>query len=339
MTDDGQAEDHAPQRGIIGRALDLHVEFAGDPQPFGNIDALFAGLCFHDGRHPVECRLGDLAGREPGLQSPERRESLGIPLVLGSPQGHDLIASYLYNTWSSGFTPDPPVVSAGATVMLAVACLLLLLRTRLMGAQARFVSTGGAGCHGSRRRAAGDVAQVGAWRAIRAVPRGDDVRPDRGAPVGIPAAPLAAVPHAVPPVHPGDHYRDRVLLDIPAGQSPRERAATSPPTSIATRPTSSCSTTSSTSTPRPTCSAWRWSRAMTADTNGARHRHPAPSAPPGAPLARGVWCRQARDHRPSVLRRLPLPASNRSRDPGYADDPSALQAPERGRREGGEVRC
>ncbi len=69
-------------------------------------------------------------------------ESLGIPLVLGSPQGHDLIASYLYNTWSSGFTPDPPVVSAGATVMLAVACLLLLLRTRLLGAQARFVSTG-----------------------------------------------------------------------------------------------------------------------------------------------------------------------------------------------------
>jgi iron(III) transport system permease protein len=72
-------------------------------------------------------------------------ESLGIPLVLGSPEGHDLLASYLYNTWSNGFTPDPPVVSAGATVMLAAACLLLLLRTRLLGAQARFVSTGGRG--------------------------------------------------------------------------------------------------------------------------------------------------------------------------------------------------
>jgi iron(III) transport system permease protein len=69
-------------------------------------------------------------------------ESLGIPLILGSPEGHDLLASYLYNTWSNGFTPDPPVVSAGATVMLAAACLLLLLRTRLLGAQARFVSTG-----------------------------------------------------------------------------------------------------------------------------------------------------------------------------------------------------
>jgi iron(III) transport system permease protein len=69
---------------------------------------------------------------------------MGIPLVLGSPEGHDLMASYLYNTWSSGFTPDPPVVSAGATVMLAAACLLLL-RTRLLGVQARFVSTGGRG--------------------------------------------------------------------------------------------------------------------------------------------------------------------------------------------------
>ena len=72
-------------------------------------------------------------------------ESLGIPLVLGSPQGHDFIASYLYNTWSSAFTPDPPIVSAGATVLLACACALLLLRSRLLGDQARFVSIGGRG--------------------------------------------------------------------------------------------------------------------------------------------------------------------------------------------------
>jgi len=72
-------------------------------------------------------------------------ESLGIPLVLGSPQGHDFVASYLYNTWSSGSTPDPPIVSAGATVLLACACLLLLLRGRLLGDQARFVSIGGRG--------------------------------------------------------------------------------------------------------------------------------------------------------------------------------------------------
>jgi iron(III) transport system permease protein len=72
-------------------------------------------------------------------------ESLGIPLVLGSPQGHDFIASYLYNTWSNAFTPDPPVVSAGATVLLACACALLLVRSKLLGDQARFSSIGGRG--------------------------------------------------------------------------------------------------------------------------------------------------------------------------------------------------
>jgi iron(III) transport system permease protein len=79
-------------------------------------------------------------------------ESLGIPLVLGSPQGHDLVASYLYNTWSSAFTPDPPVVSAGATVLLGCACVLLLIRSRLLGDQARFVSIGGRGAAGGGAR-------------------------------------------------------------------------------------------------------------------------------------------------------------------------------------------
>ena len=75
-------------------------------------------------------------------------ESLGIPLVLGSPQGHDLIASYLYTTWSGAISPDPPTVSAGATVLLATACVLLLVRSRLLGDQARFVSVGGRGGRG-----------------------------------------------------------------------------------------------------------------------------------------------------------------------------------------------
>ncbi|HEY0935286.1 MAG TPA: iron ABC transporter permease [Trebonia sp.] len=70
-------------------------------------------------------------------------ESLGIPLVLGSPQGHDFIASYLYGAWSNAVTPDPPSVSAGATILLAAACGLLWLRSRLIGDEARFVSVGG----------------------------------------------------------------------------------------------------------------------------------------------------------------------------------------------------
>ena len=70
-------------------------------------------------------------------------ESLGIPLVFGSPQGHDFIASYLYTQWSTAFTPGPPVVSAGATVLLGCACVLLLLRGTLLRDQARFVTIGG----------------------------------------------------------------------------------------------------------------------------------------------------------------------------------------------------
>jgi iron(III) transport system permease protein len=79
-------------------------------------------------------------------------ESLGIPLILGSPQGHDFIASYLYATWSSGVTPDPPSVSAGAVVLLAAACALLWLRSRLIGDEARFVSIGGRGGAGGTVR-------------------------------------------------------------------------------------------------------------------------------------------------------------------------------------------
>ena len=86
-------------------------------------------------------------------------ESLGIPLVLGSPQGHDLLASYLYLTWSGATTPDPPTVSAGATLLLAAACALLLLRSRLLGDQARFVSVGGRGTSNTGTIALGRVSR------------------------------------------------------------------------------------------------------------------------------------------------------------------------------------
>ena len=89
-------------------------------------------------------------------------ESLGIPLVFGSPQGHDFIASYLYNQWSSAFTPGPPVVSAGATVLLGCACVLLLLRGRLLRDQARFVTHRRRG----RRGATGSVRLPTAARLV-----------------------------------------------------------------------------------------------------------------------------------------------------------------------------
>lgn len=69
--------------------------------------------------------------------------ALGIPLLLGTSNNIVFVSSYLYNTWTNASTPDPGSVSAGAVMMLLVATALLLLRNRLLGAEARFVSVGG----------------------------------------------------------------------------------------------------------------------------------------------------------------------------------------------------
>src|SRR5260370_12957226 len=90
-------------------------------------------------------------------------ESLGVPLVFGSPQGRDFVASYLYVQWSNAFTPGPPVVSAGATVLLCCACALLFLRGRLLRDRARFVTIGG------RRGATGSVRLPAAARLVLSV--------------------------------------------------------------------------------------------------------------------------------------------------------------------------
>ncbi len=69
--------------------------------------------------------------------------SLGIPLLLGSQRGINMISTYLYLNWTNGANPDPPLVSAGAVVLLGIATTLLVLRNRLLGAEQRFVSIGG----------------------------------------------------------------------------------------------------------------------------------------------------------------------------------------------------
>ena len=69
--------------------------------------------------------------------------ALGIPLMLGTSNNIVFVSSYLYNTWTNAATPDPGSVSAGAVMMLVVATALLVLRNRLLGAEARFVSVGG----------------------------------------------------------------------------------------------------------------------------------------------------------------------------------------------------
>src|SRR5260370_31627760 len=76
-------------------------------------------------------------------------EILGIPLFLGAPSNIDFYASYLYRSWSSGATPDPSFVSAGAVLLLLVVSALLILRARMSGSEQRFIApgTGGGGAH------------------------------------------------------------------------------------------------------------------------------------------------------------------------------------------------
>jgi iron(III) transport system permease protein len=72
-------------------------------------------------------------------------EILGIPLFLGAPSNIDFYASYLYKSWNSGVTPDPPFVSAGAVLLLVVVSGLLIIRARLSGSEQRFIATGARG--------------------------------------------------------------------------------------------------------------------------------------------------------------------------------------------------
>ena len=69
--------------------------------------------------------------------------SLGIPLLLGTPRNIQFVSTYLYLQWTNGANADSPAVSAGAMVLLLVATLLLLVRNRMLGAEARYVSVAG----------------------------------------------------------------------------------------------------------------------------------------------------------------------------------------------------
>lgn len=83
--------------------------------------------------------------------------SLGIPLLLGTARNIHFVSSYLYLQWTNAASPDPATVSAGAVLLLAAATVLLLLRNRLLGAEARYVSVGGK----SQRS---DLLRLRAWR-------------------------------------------------------------------------------------------------------------------------------------------------------------------------------
>jgi iron(III) transport system permease protein len=67
-------------------------------------------------------------------------EILGIPLFLGRPEHISFIASYLYDAWSNGSVPDPPIVSAGSVVLLLAVVAILAVRTVLQRHNARYAT-------------------------------------------------------------------------------------------------------------------------------------------------------------------------------------------------------
>ena len=89
-------------------------------------------------------------------------EVLGIPLFLGRPANISFIASYLYDTWSDSTVPDPPIVSAGAILLLVVASVLLIVRGRLLRHSARYTA-------GSRATPPARPLALGRWRRSAAV--------------------------------------------------------------------------------------------------------------------------------------------------------------------------
>ncbi len=69
-------------------------------------------------------------------------EVLGLPLILGSSSNIEFVSTYLYDRWLHVVPPEQGVVSAGAMVLLLTVTILLVVRNRLTGDVARFVTTG-----------------------------------------------------------------------------------------------------------------------------------------------------------------------------------------------------
>jgi len=69
-------------------------------------------------------------------------EVLGLPLILGSASDIDMISTYLYDHWVNTVPSQQGLVSAGAMVLLATVTVLLIVRNRVTGEVARFVTTG-----------------------------------------------------------------------------------------------------------------------------------------------------------------------------------------------------
>jgi iron(III) transport system permease protein len=82
-------------------------------------------------------------------------ELLSIPLVLGSPVGVEVLATYLYKLGIIGSRSDYGGVAAVAVIMLLLITVLVWLQVRLTGQERRFVTVGGKATRGRTLRLGG----------------------------------------------------------------------------------------------------------------------------------------------------------------------------------------
>jgi iron(III) transport system permease protein len=84
-------------------------------------------------------------------------ELLSIPLVLGSPVGIEVLATYLYKLGFGGTQTEYGLIAVVSVLMLVVITLLVWLQVRVTGQERRFVTVGG-------KSTRGRVLALGAWK-------------------------------------------------------------------------------------------------------------------------------------------------------------------------------
>ena len=84
-------------------------------------------------------------------------ELLSIPLVLGSPVGIEVLATYLYKLGFGGTQIEYGLIAVVSVLMLVVITILVWLQVRVTGQERRFVTVSG-------KSTRGRVLALGAWR-------------------------------------------------------------------------------------------------------------------------------------------------------------------------------
>ncbi|MFP3560887.1 iron ABC transporter permease, partial [Paraburkholderia sp. SIMBA_049] len=86
-------------------------------------------------------------------------EVFGLPLVLGDPEGHLVLATYLYKLTNKLGVPSYHLMAAVAVCIVAITFPLVLLQRRLLKTANRFVTVKG-------KAGRSTVLPLGVWRWV-----------------------------------------------------------------------------------------------------------------------------------------------------------------------------